>query len=246
MNIVCCLARVPDTATRMVVAADGRTPDMAAAQWIINPYDEYALEAAVQLREAAGGEVLAVHVGPVDFQKDLRSALAKGADKALQLQTEGPLGPHSIAALIAAHCGKPDAVFLGKQSVDGDIGGTGAFLAHLLGIPVVSRVASLSIKDGRFTATREIEGAVEQLEGSLPAVFTLDKGVNEPRRAGLKEIMGAKKKPLDVVKAAAAPARLESMALQLPKPRKGGRIVGQGAAAVTELVRLLRDEAKAI
>ncbi|MSR74496.1 MAG: electron transfer flavoprotein beta subunit/FixA family protein [Planctomycetes bacterium] len=246
MNIVCCLARVPDTTTRIAVAADGRNPDLANAQWIINPYDEYALEAAVQLREAVGGEVCAVHVGPVDFQKDLRAALAKGADKAVQLQTDSPLGPHSIAALIAAQCGKPDVVFLGKQSVDGDVGGTGAFLAHLLGVPVISRVSHLNIQDGRFTAQREIEGAVETIEGSLPAVFTLDKGVNEPRRAGLKEIMAAKKKPLDVLKVAALPARLEALKLELPQARKSGRIVGTGAAAVAELVRVLRDEAKAI
>lgn len=246
MHILCCLARVPDTTTRIHVAADGRSADLKDAQWIINPWDDYALEAAVQLKEALGGEVTVVHVGPVDFQKDLRAALAKGADKALQIQTTGPLGPHSIAALIVTHCGKPDAVFVGKQSVDGDVGATGAFLGKALGLPVAGRLSGLTFKDGGFTARREIEGGVETIEGSLPALFTLDKGANEPRRAGLKEIMAAKKKPLDVVKGEALPARLEALKLELPRPRQGGRIVGTGAAAVGELVRLLRDEAKAL
>jgi electron transfer flavoprotein beta subunit len=228
------------------VAADGCTPDLKDAQWITNPWDEYALEAAVQLKEAVGGEVTVVHVGPVDFQKDLRAALAKGADKAMQIQTTGPLGPHSIAALIAAHVAKPDAVFLGKQSVDGDVGATGAFLAQAFGLPVAGRVSALTFKDGAFSAHREIEGGVETLTGNLPAVFTLDKGANEPRRAGLKEIMAAKKKPLDVVQAEPLPARLQVMRLELPRVRQGGRIVGTGAAAVNELVRLLRDEAKAL
>lgn len=248
MNVVCCLARVPDTTTRMKIGADGKTPDLTGAQFIINPYDEFALEEAIRLKETRGGTCIIVFVGPGDFQKDLRQCLAKGADRALHIQVDGPLGPQGIAALIAEHLKPylPATVFCGKQSVDGDVGGTGAMLAHLLGIPVLAKVSTLKIDGDKVTATREIEGGLETIEATLPCVVTAEKGLNEPRRAGLKEIMAAKTKPLEVVKATAKAPKLSVVKLELPAERAAGKIVGEGVEAVPKLVAALRNEAKVI
>lgn len=248
MNVIACIARVPDTASRIKPAADGKSPDLDGVQFVINPYDEFALEAALQLKEKTGGELIVVHVGPADFQKDLRQCLAKGADKAIHIQPDGPLGPHAIAKLVKEQVADylPATVFCGKQAVDGDVGGTGAMLAGLLDIPVIGKVSSLELEADKGTATREIEGGVESISFSLPAVITTDKGVNEPRRAGLKDIMAAKKKPLDVVKVAADAPKLTMHAFELPAPRPEGRILGEGKDAVPALVDALKNEAKVL
>jgi electron transfer flavoprotein beta subunit len=248
MNVICCLARVPDTATRIRVASDGKSPDFSGAQFVINPFDDFALEEAVRLKEKGGGTLVVIHVGPVDFQKDLRQSLAKGGDRAIQIQTEGPLGPQGIAQLLADAIRPlmPATVFCGKQSVDGDVGATGAMLAGLLGIPVITKASTLKIEGNKATATREIEGGIETVEAELPCVITAEKGLNEPRRAGLKEIMAAKNKPLEVKKTAAPPPKLEVLKLELPPERAPGKIVGEGVAAVATLVNLLKNEAKVL
>jgi electron transfer flavoprotein beta subunit len=248
LNIICCIARVPDTAARIKIANDGKSPDPEGLQTTINPYDEFALEAALQLKEAGGGQLVVIHVGPEDFQKELRQCLAKGADLAIQIVCSGPLGPHGIAELIAARIAEflPATIFCGKQAVDGDVGGTGAMLASLLKIPVLGKVSSLRFEGGKAFASREIEGAVETMEAPMPLVVTTEKGLNEPRRAGLKEIMAAKKKPLLVENAEAPGQKLLLHRLELPPPRKDGRIVGEGAAAVPALLDALRNEAKVL
>jgi electron transfer flavoprotein beta subunit len=248
MNVVACLARVPDTASRIKPGSDGKSPDLEGAQFVVNPYDEFALEEAVKLREAKGSSLLAIHVGPVDFQKELRNALAKGADKAIQLSTTGPLGPAGISKLLAEQIRPllPATVFLGKQSVDGDVGATGAFLGNELGLPVVSKISTLKIEGDRFSATREVEGGVETIEGALPCIFTAEKGLNEPRRAGLNQIMAAKKKPLTVETKSAPPPLLDVLALELPKDRPAGRMLGEGVGAVAALVTALQNEAKVL
>lgn len=248
MNVIACISRVPDTASRISVGADGKSPSSEGLSFVINPYDEFALEAAIQLKEKTGGNLVVVHVGPADFQKDLRQCLAKGADKAIMITTEGDLGPHGIAALIQEHCAEhlPATVFCGKQAVDGDVGATGIMLAGKLDLPYVSKVSGLEIDGENATATREIEGAVEEISFSLPAVITCDKGLNEPRRAGLKDIMAAKKKPLDVVKVSAPEAKLNVQSFELPPERAEGRIVGEGADAVPALVEALKNEAKVL
>lgn len=248
MNSICLIARVPDTATRVKASADGKSMDADGVQFVINPYDEFALEAAIQFKEKNGGELTVIHVGAADFSKDLRQCLAKGADRAVHLKTDAQLGPHAISSLAAEKIKglMPATVFCGKQAVDGDVGATGVMLAGLLDVPAISKVSSLEFGDGSATCTREIEGGTETIETSLPAVFTLEKGANEPRRAGLKEIMAAKKKPLDVEEVTAPAAKLEAVSFELPPPRAEGRIVGEGADAVSELVRLLREEAKVL
>jgi len=248
MNVICCIARVPDTAARVKVGADGKSLDPDGIQYVINPYDEFALEAAIQIKERHGGELTVIHVGGDDFSKDLRQCLAKGADKAIHLKTSAPLGPHVISKLVAesARDLMPAVVCCGKQSVDGDVGGTGVMIAGLLQVPVVSKVSSMELTDAGATCTREVEGGTETIETSLPCVFTFEKGANEPRRAGLKDIMAAKKKPLEVEEVTAPESKLEVLSLELPPKRAEGRIVGEGADAVPELVRALREEAKVL
>ena len=248
MNAICLIARVPDTAARVKAAADGKTMDEDGVQFVINPYDEFALEAAIQFKEKTGGELTVIHVGGADFSKDLRQCLAKGADRAVHLKTDAPLGPHAISALASEKIKglMPATVFCGKQAVDGDVGATGVMLAGLLDVPAISKVSSLEFGDDGATCTREIEGGTESIATSLPAVFTLEKGANEPRRAGLKEIMAAKKKPLDVEEVSAPAPKLEMLSFELPPARAEGRIVGEGPEAVSELVRLLREEAKVL
>lgn len=248
MNVICCIARVPDTSTRIKIAQDGKSPDLTGAQFIVNPYDEFALEEAIKFKEAKGGECIVVYVGAADFQKDIRQCLAKGADKAISVQAEGALGPQGIAHLIADQVRPflPAMVFCGKQSVDGDVGATGVMLAHVLGMPVISKASTFEVLGDKVKATREIEGGVETIESPIPCVVTAEKGLNEPRRAGLKEIMAAKNKPLTVVKATARPAKLSIQKFELPPERPAGRIIGEGLEAVSTLVGLLRSEAKVI
>jgi electron transfer flavoprotein beta subunit len=248
MNIVACLARVPDTASRIQVAPDHRRVLSEGIQYVINPFDEVALEAAIRLKESTDGELLVLHVGAADFQKDLRQCLAKGADKAIHLKTAGSLSPASIASLLAEQIKAlmPATVFCGKQAVDGDVGATGVILAGLLDLPVVTKISTLVVSGDTATATREIEGGMETVETSLPCVFTCEKGLYEPRRAGLKEIMAAKKKPLEVIEVSAPEPKLQLHSLELPPPRPEGRIVGEGVDAVATLVDLLKNEAKVL
>jgi len=248
MNVIACIARVPDTATRIRIAADEKTIASDGVQYVINPYDEIALEEAVGFRDAHGGSLIVLHVGAEDFQKDLRQCLAKGADQAIHLKTDGPLGPSGVAEILAAEIQPflPATIFCGKQSVDGDVGGTGTMLAYRLDLPVVSKISTFEVTGDTATCTREIEGGVETVTTSLPAVLTCEKGLNEPRRAGLKDIMAAKKKPLEVKDAQAPTTKLVLESLQLPPERPEGRIVGEGVEAVPILVDLLTNEAKVI
>lgn len=248
MNIYVCIARTPDTAARVRVHADGLRVDPEGLQFVVNPFDEFALEEAVKLKEKAGGKVTAIAVGPADAQKDLRSCLAKGADEAILLVPSGPTDGLGVAKLIAAKIkdAKPDAVFCGKQAVDDDQAAVGPALAALLGVPVVAKVSKFEVDGTSFVATREIEGGLEPFAGSFPAVVTTDKGLNKPRAAGLKDIMGAKNKPLAQSNVDAPAPKLRLVRLEPPPERPAGRIVGEGKAATGKLVDALRNEAKVL
>jgi len=246
---VVCIKQVADTETRVKVAPDGKSLDPAGVTWILNPYDEFAIEQALALREKQGaGEVVVVSLGGAGVPTTLRNALAMGADRAVHLRAE--LAPDSlcVARALAAEIAplKPDLVWLGRQAVDDDAAQVGPMLAELLELPCVTVVAGFELEGSRATAEREIEGGREVVEVTLPAVFTTDKGLNQPRYASLKGIMAAKKKPIDEKPARPGDPALEVLALELPPPRGAGRIVGQGVAAVPDLVRALREEARAI
>ena len=249
MNIYVCIKRVPDTEARIKVAGNGTSIDTAGLKYVISPYDEFALEAAIRQKEAAGsGEVTVVTVGESNAAEQLRSALAMGADKAVLLKGQPTLDGLATARALAEEIrgAKPDLVLLGMKAVDDDQQQVGPMLAELLGLPCVTVVAEMEFEDGRVVCHREIEGGVEVVEAPLPAVVTLTKGKYEPRYPSLKGIMAAKKKPLEEKEAKLGEARVTVHSLQPPAEKAAGRIVGQGADAVPELVRLLREEAKVI
>jgi electron transfer flavoprotein beta subunit len=208
-----------------------------------------AVEAALRTKEAAGeGQVTVLTLGTDDSVETLRSGLAMGADAALLLQGEVTMDGLATAKALAAELeGGDDALVLfGVKAADDDQQQVGPMVATLLGRPCVTAVASFEITDGRVTCHREVEGGTEVVEVALPAVLTVTKGAFEPRYASLKGIMAAKRKPLERKDAAGAASRLVVDALELPPARPEGRVVGEGAEAVTELVRLLREEAKVI
>ena len=248
MKSIVCVKRVPDTETRVRIAGDGTSIETAGVKYILNPYDEFAVEAALKHREGAGGgDVTVLSVGGSESAETLRTALAMGADSAVLVKSGGPLEGLAVARAIAEEVkGREyDLLLFGMKAVDDDLQAVGAMTAELLGIPVATVVTEFSVEGGKVTAHREIEGGVEVMELKTPCALTLTKGAYEPRYPSLKGIMAAKKKPLEE-KAAAGGAASVAGKLSYPPERQAGRIVGQGADAVPELLRLLRQEAKVL
>jgi electron transfer flavoprotein beta subunit len=252
MKIAVCIKRVPDSETRVKIASDGKSLDEAGVKFILNPYDEFAVEEALRRKEQAGaGEVVVVALGPAAAQETIRTAFAMGADRGVLLQADViPADGLEVAKALAAELkgGGYDLILFGKMAIDDYNHQVGPMVAELLDLPCVTAVAHLEIDGARRagTAEREIEGGVEMVEFTLPAVLTTDKGLNEPRYPALKGIMAAKKKPLETKPASLEAGGLEILAMTPPPVRKDGKIVGEGAAAVPELVRLLREEAKVL
>ncbi len=250
MNIAVCVKRVPDSEARIKIAPGGASLDEAGVKFVLNPYDEFAVEEALRRRDAAGtGEVVIVCLGPPAAQETIRTALAMGADRGVLLQADGmPADGLSAAAALATELrdGAYDLILFGKMAIDDYNQQVGPMVAELLDLPCVTAVAELDLAGTGGTAHREVEGGIEVVEFPLPAVLTTDKGLNEPRYPALKGIMAAKKKPLETKPVTLAPGAVEIIAMTPPPERAAGRIVGEGAAAVAELVRLLREEAKVI
>ncbi len=249
MKIVVCVKRVPDTESRIRIGSDGLSVDPAGIKFVMSPYDEFALETALRLKEAAGeGEVVAISLGEAAAAEQLRSALAMGADRAVLLTGEPSLDGLATAAALAAEIEPmaPDLVLVGMKAADDDGQQVGPMLAERLGLPCVTVAASLQITDGAVLAHREVEGGVEHVRAPVPAVVSVTKGEFEPRYPSLKGIMAAKKKPLEEKDATLPAARVKLLGLSYPPERPEGRIVGQGTDAVPELVRLLQDEAKVL
>jgi electron transfer flavoprotein beta subunit len=254
MKIAVCLKPVPATDTRVKLDPSGKRLDPAGVSVVINPYDEFALEEALRLREAAGaGEVVLFTVGPASSQPTIRNGLAMGADSAVLLTAEGEVDPLQVARALAKELeGKGyDLILCGKQAVDDDASQVAPMIGELLGLPCATVVAKLELKGPVAPGTlahahREIEGGMEEARFTLPAVVAAQKGLNEPRYPSLKGIMAAKKKLIEERPAQLGEPVLEVLGLSLPAPRSAGRIVGEGKAAVPELVRLLREEAKVI
>jgi electron transfer flavoprotein beta subunit len=250
MKIAVCIKRVPDSETRVKIAGDGKSLDEAGVKFILNPYDEFAVEEALRRKEQAGaGEVAVIACGPAVTQETIRTALAMGADRGVLLEAAAvPADGLAVARALAAELkdGGYDLILFGKMAIDDSNQQVGPMVAELLGLPCVTCVAHLELADGKGTAEREVEGGMEVLVFPLPAVLTADKGLNEPRYPALKGIMAAKKKPMEVKPVQLDATGLEVLAMTPPPERKDGRIVGEGAAAVPELVKLLREEAKVL
>ena len=249
MKIAVCLKRVPDTTAKIVVAGDGKSIDETGVKFVPNPYDEYALEAAIALKDKAGaGETTVLALGTDASQETIRTALAMGIDRGILLQSTGSPDGFEVAKAIADElkAGGFDLILFGKMAVDDYNHQVGVMVAELLELPCISAVSSLTIDGGLVTAEREVEGGVEVATCQLPAVITADKGMNTPRLPSLKGIMAAKKKPMEVKSVTLGAGGLVVSALTLPPERQAGRIVGEGPDAVPALVQLLRHEAKVI
>ena len=250
MKIAVCIKRVPDSETRVKIGADGKSLDEAGVKFALNPYDEFAVEEGLRWKEKAGaGEVAVICLGPAAAQETIRTALAMGADRGVLLQADKiPMDGFETAKLLAAELkdGGWDLILFGKMAIDDYNHQVGPLVAELVGLPCVTAVAHLEIDGTKGVAEREVEGGIEVVEFPLPAVLTADKGLNEPRYPALKGIMAAKKKPLEVKPVQPGAGAIEVLALMLPPERKEGKIVGEGAGAVVELVRLLREEAKVL
>jgi electron transfer flavoprotein beta subunit len=258
LNVVVCIAQVPDTEARIKIA-DGRRIDESGLKFIVSPYDEYALEEAIRTKEKKGGEVTVVSFGPDRVQQALRECLARGATRALHIKGEsGNADALGIAkALAAAIKTIPhDIVFFGKQGVGTDNSLVGPMVAELLGYPQLNVVTHLEVGDGKVVAHREIEAAEEVLESATPVVITAQKGLNEPRYASLKGIMAAKKIPIDtksvtdlgLQESDLYNQRVIVVSLELPAEKSGGRKIdgSDPAAAAKEILKYMREEAKAL
>ncbi|HET9426631.1 MAG TPA: electron transfer flavoprotein subunit beta/FixA family protein [Gemmatimonadaceae bacterium] len=250
MKIAVCIKRTPDSESRFRIGGTGAGIDEAGLKFDLDDFASYAVEAALQLNEKQGpGETVAIAVGPDSVQETLRKAMSMGAERAIQLKTDGPsVDGLAVAKAIAAEVkdGGYDLVLFGKHAFDTSAGIVGTAVGELLGLPVVTAVSRLEIANGKGTARREIEGAGEMVEFSLPAVVTIDEGIARPRYPSLKGIMAAKKKQLETKPAQLGTTRVTVKSMELPPERPAGRIIGEGAAAVPELVRLLQTEAKVI
>ena len=250
MKLAVCIKRVADMETRFKIAADGASVDESGLKFDISDFDGYAVEAALQLVEKqGGGETVAISLGSNLVQETLRKAMSMGIDRGIHLKADRiPFDGLAIARALAAELagGGYDLILFGRMSIDSSNQTVGPMTAELLGLPCVTAVSKLEINGARGTARRELEGAAELLAFPLPAVVTIDEGVARPRYPSLKGIMAAKKKPLESKAAQLGEARLSVRTMELPPERSAGRIIGEGAAAVPELVRLLQTEAKVL
>lgn len=257
MNIFVLVKRTFDTEERITIS-NGKI-DEGGAEFIINPYDEYAIEEAITVRDAHGGEVTVVTIGDEDAEKQLRTALAMGADKAALINTEDDLDEldeFTVAKIIAQYLKDKDAdlILAGNVAIDGGSGQVGPRVAELLGINYVTTITKLEIDGTDVKIVRDVEGDSEMIETSLPLLITAQQGLNDPRYPSLPGIMKAKRKPLEELELDDldldeddVEAKTETIEIYLPEAKAAGRVLeGEIANQVTELVSLLKNEAKVI
>lgn len=248
MKIVVCVNHVPDTETKVKIAADQKSIDKTGVNFMLSPYDEFAVEEGLRLKEKFGGEITVISLGSDAHKETLRKALAMGVEKAILLKDDGVRDSYGIAKALADEIKtlSPDIVLVGKQSIDYDNAQVGTLLAEMLGIASVSVVVKLTIENGTVVCEREIEGGHETVESKLPCVIQAQRGLNEPRYPSLKGIMAAKTKPILEKPAAPAEMRVVPIAMRKPPAKAAGKILGSDKSVVPELVRLLHEEAKVI
>jgi electron transfer flavoprotein beta subunit len=264
VNIIVCLKQVPDTESRIKVAADKKSIVTDDLKWVMNPYDEFGVEEALRLKEKFGGEVTVVGVGPKRVTEAIRTALAMGADKGILVNDDALAGSDSLAVgRVLSSVIKDldfDLVFTGQRGVDDDLGVVGAAVAEFLGIPQVSLAVKVEVAEDAKSVRvhRPVEGSTLVVEAGLPVLVTAQKGLNEPRYASLPGIMKAKKKPLeektladlglDAAAVGEAARKLEVLELTPPPERAPGKIIeGESPQEkAAELARLLHEEAKVI
>ena len=249
MKVLVAVKRVVDYNVKVRPKADGTDVDLANVKMSINPFCEIAVEEAVRLKEkGVATEIVAVTVGSQQSQEQLRTALALGADRGILVSTDDSLEPLAIAKCLKAVCESesPDIVLMGKQAIDGDNNQTGQMLAALLGVGQATFASEITVDGDSISVTREVDGGLQTLALSLPAIVTADLRLNEPRYASLPNIMKAKKKPLDTTTPADlgvdTASRVELVGVELPAERQAGIKVED----VAQLVDKLKNEAKVI
>jgi len=249
VKILVCVKRVPDPETVIKLAPEGASIATDNVKWVINPFDEIAIEEALRIKEkAAGTEVVLISIGLKTAQEQLRTGLAMGADRAILVVSDATLEPLAVARVLQklVDTEKPDVVIMGKQAIDDDSNCAGQMLAELLGWPQATFASKVELDGKSAKITREVDGGLETLGVTLPAIVTADLRLNEPRYASLPGIMKARKKELKEIPLAelgvdAAP-KTRVVKLETPPKRSGGRKVG----SVQELVQVLHNEAKVI
>lgn len=248
MNILVAISRVPDTTTKILVGTDGKSIDNNNVKFILNPYDEFALEEALRIKEKNGGTVTAITVGNDLNAEILRSALAMGADDAVLVKADGEFDSYFVAKNIAEYAAKsnPDIIFLGKQSIDFDSLQIPSYLAEFLNLPLVSIVTKIDIEGSKVTAEREIEGGKEVVETSLPCIFSAQKGLNNPRYPKLPDIMKAKKKTIEEIPATSFDKLVEVIKMEIPSRSRLNKIFADTDEDIQNVVKLLHEEAKVI
>lgn len=248
MNILVCISRVPDTATKIMIASDGKSIDEKGIKFVINPYDEFALEEGLRLKERFGGVVVTITVGPEASKEVIRNALAMGADRAVLIRKEGFFDSFFVAKNIAEFAKefKPDIIFCGRQSVDYDSLQVPSMIAEFLGIPSVAVVSKIYYESNMLKVERDIEGGKEIYEVSTPCVISTQKGLNEPRYPKLPEILKAKSKPIDEKDPIETQQRVEIIGMEIPLHPRKNKIFGESEEEITQVVQLLHEEAKII
>ena len=249
MKILVPVKRVVDANVKVRVKADGSAVELANVKMAMNPFDEIAVEEAIRLKEAGkADEIIVVSIGPQQAQETLRTALAMGADRAILVKTDEQTEPLGVAKVLkgVVDAEQPGLVILGKQAIDDDANQTGQMLATLWGRPQATFASKLEIADGKATVTREVDGGLETLALSLPAIITTDLRLNEPRYVTLPNIMKAKKKPMEVVKPADLGVDIKAhlKVLKVSEPPK--RSAGIKVPDVATLVAKLKNDAKVI
>ncbi|MFJ7744299.1 electron transfer flavoprotein subunit beta/FixA family protein [Peribacillus sp. NPDC097295] len=257
MNIYVLLKRTFDTEEKITLSNGKINED--GAEFIINPYDEYAVEEAIQVRDAQGGEVTVISVGSEEAEKQLRTALAMGADKAVLINIEDDIenGDQFTTAKIIGEYLKDkeaDLIIAGNVAIDGGSGQVGPRVAEILDIPYITTITKLNIANGNVSVIRDVEGDSETIEATLPLLVTAQQGLNEPRYPSLPGIMKAKKKPLEELELDDldleeddVEAKTKTIEIFLPAKKEAGKVLtGEIPNQVSELVQLLRSEAKVI
>ena len=249
MKLLVPVKRVVDYNVKVRVKADGTGVETANVKMSMNPFDEIAVEEAVRLKEKGiATEIIAVSIGPAACAEQIRTALAMGADRGILVEQEGIVEPLAVAKILKALVAKeaPQLIIMGKQAIDDDMNATGQMLAALLGWPQGTFASKVEIADGTAKVTREVDGGLETVGLTLPAVVTADLRLNEPRYASLPNIMKARKKPIETMKPAdlGVDATPRLTVLKVVEPPK--RVAGVKVGSVAELVDKLRNEAKVI
>ena len=250
MNIIVLVKRVPDTEANIKITSDKQSIDETEVKFVVNPYDEFAIEEALKIKEAGGAEsVTALSLGTESSVQTLRTALAMGVDEAVLIKTDRAVTDGlTVAKALAFVLKEMDfgLILMGKEAIDDGNMQVGPMLGEVLDIPCITVVSKLTLEGDKVVIERETDGAVEVLESQTPSIITCQKGLNEPRYPSIRGIMQSKRKQIVEKTVELAVENITVDSLSYPPSRPAGKIVGEGAEAVPELVKLLKEEAKVI